>query len=353
MAHFGRSVALLLALGLSACRDTRGSRARGGREIGYVSAEAAGVVAVLDLTPGAERVMATIPVGKRPRGVRLSTDGATLYVALSGSPRLGPGADESNAPPPDRSADGIGVVDLVASRLVRVLPSGNDPETFDLDAQGRIFVANEDAARLSIVDSASSRIAATVAVGGEPEGVTLRPGAREVFVTSEADGSVAVVDTSAARLLATIPVGPRPRVVLFSRDGARAYVSTEQGGGIVEVDAAKRAVARRVAIPAKGKPALPMGLALSPDERTLYVSTGRGGTVAVIDLEKGEVTSTVDGVGARPWGLACSADGRRLYTANGSSDDVSVIDAERGTVVARLPVPGSPWGIAVGSARGR
>src|SRR6185436_13261522 len=108
----------------------------------------AGTVAVLDLTPGSERVIASIPVGKRPRGLRLSPDGTTLYVALSGSPRLGPGADESAAPPPDRSADGIGVVDLAAGRLVRVLPAGDDPETFDLDAKGRIFVANEDAARL-------------------------------------------------------------------------------------------------------------------------------------------------------------------------------------------------------------
>src|SRR3954451_9027928 len=37
-----------------------------------------------------EKVIATIPVGKRPRGVHASPDGAFVYVALSGSPITGP-----------------------------------------------------------------------------------------------------------------------------------------------------------------------------------------------------------------------------------------------------------------------
>src|SRR5690348_1064752 len=36
------------------------------------------------------RSLATIPVGKRPRGIHPSPDGAYLYVALSGSPITGP-----------------------------------------------------------------------------------------------------------------------------------------------------------------------------------------------------------------------------------------------------------------------
>ena len=56
--------------------------------------------------------VATIPLGKRPRGIAASPDGTRLYVALSGSPDAGPGVDEKTLPPPDRSADGIGVVDV-------------------------------------------------------------------------------------------------------------------------------------------------------------------------------------------------------------------------------------------------
>ena len=72
-------------------------------------------------TRTAARWSARIPVGKRPRGIKLSRDGKTLYVALSGSPRGGPGVDESKLPPADRAADGVGVVDVASRKLVRTL----------------------------------------------------------------------------------------------------------------------------------------------------------------------------------------------------------------------------------------
>ena len=75
----------------------------------YVSGEESGEIIVVDVDKGA--VAARIPVGKRPRGIKLSRDGKLLYVALSGSPRGGPGVDESKLPPGDRTADGVGVVD--------------------------------------------------------------------------------------------------------------------------------------------------------------------------------------------------------------------------------------------------
>src|SRR5438477_12918239 len=72
----------------------------------YVSSEDSGDISVIDTA--AERVVATIPVGKRPRGLRLGPGGRFLYVALSGSPKAPPGVDESKLPPPDPGADGIG-----------------------------------------------------------------------------------------------------------------------------------------------------------------------------------------------------------------------------------------------------
>src|SRR4051812_17294677 len=59
----------------------------------FVSDETGGNVVVLD--PDRGEVVERIAVGKRPRGIRLSADGRTLYVALSGSPIAGPGVDES------------------------------------------------------------------------------------------------------------------------------------------------------------------------------------------------------------------------------------------------------------------
>jgi YVTN family beta-propeller protein len=77
------------------------------------------------------------------------------------------------------------------------------------------------------------------------------------------------------------------------------------------------------------------------------VSTGRGGTVAVVDLPTNTVVDQIR-VGERPWGIGISPDGSRLYTANGPSNDVSVVDTASRKVVATIRVGERPWGIAVG-----
>src|ERR1700678_2343574 len=73
----------------------------------YVSNEASGDVTVVDVTSG--KAIATLPVGKRPRGIQRSPDGARVYVALSGSVAAPPG---SNAPPApsDPAAHGVGII---------------------------------------------------------------------------------------------------------------------------------------------------------------------------------------------------------------------------------------------------
>jgi YVTN family beta-propeller protein len=118
----------------------------------YVSNEESNDISVIDLAT--DQVAATVFGGKRPRGLRLSPDGRTLYVAVSGSPRAPPGVDESTLPPPDRSLDGIPLVDVATLKLVKTLESGDAPESFDVTPDGRLlFVSNEDAARLQRPDA--------------------------------------------------------------------------------------------------------------------------------------------------------------------------------------------------------
>jgi YVTN family beta-propeller protein len=91
-----------------------------------------------------------------------------------------------------------------------------------------------------------------------------------------------------------------------------------------------------------------MGEVLSPDGKTLYVSCGRGGSVAIIDVATRSQVRSIDGVGDRPWGIAVSPDGTRLYTANGTSYDMSIVNLTTGNVDKRVHIGGLPWGVAPG-----
>jgi YVTN family beta-propeller protein len=97
------------------------------------------------------------------------------------------------------------------------------------------------------------------------------------------------------------------------------------------------------------KGALPMGTAMSRDGKEIFVTTGRGNSVAVIDTTTNTVAATI-AVGGRAWGIALSPDGTKLYTANGSSNDVSVVDVKTRKELKRIKVGDGPWGIAIGPA---
>ena len=310
----------------------------------YVSNEMSGTVSVVD--PSTRKVVSTITVGKRPRGIRASADGKTIYVALSGSPIAGPGVDESKLPPPERQYDGIGVIDIASGQLTRILKGGTDPEQFAISADGtRLFIANEDAGLTTVLDVTTGEIVKQIEVGGEPEGVDLSPDGKFVYVTAEADNQVFVIDTEKLEVAKVIEVGARPRSTGFLPNAPTAYISAENDAALSVVDTSTHTVAGRIELP--GEPRTrPMGVVAAPDGAHVYVTTGRGGTLAKIDTAKAEVVGSVQ-VGERPWGLAISPDGRQLYTANGPSNDITIVDAETLTVIGRVPAGERPWGVVV------
>lgn len=309
----------------------------------FVTNERSGTLSVID--GATRRVIATVPLGKRPRGLKVSPDGKLLYVALSGSPIAGPGVDQSKLPPADKGADGIGVVDLATLKLLRVLRGVSDPEQLAVSGDGkRLFVASEDTGKGVVMDASDGRVMASMPVGGEPEGVTLSPGGRFVYMTSEEDHQVSVIDTATNRVIATIEVGERPRFTEFSDDGRTAYVSGENDGTITVIDAVAHQRLRTLQL--EGALARPVGMVVSHDGRQLYTVTGRGQKLLALDPQTGKVLKSLD-VGPRPWGVALSPDGRTLYTANGNSNDVSVVDVASFLVVSRIPVGDTPWGLIV------
>src|SRR5687768_13447145 len=306
----------------------------------FVTNETTGDISVIDVA--AQRVIATIPVGKRPRGIRVSPDGTQLFVALSGSPIAPPGVDESTLPPADKNAYGIGLVSVRERRLLRVITAGSDPEQTAVSRDGtRLFVANEDVGELSVVSVADGKVLATFEVGGEPEGVDLRPDGRVVYVTSEEDSQITVIDAIDLKLITAFKVGARPRSTAFLPDSTRAYVTAENGGSVSVVDAMKHVVIQTIQL--AGEMVRPMGAIASPDGKYVFITTGRGKNVVILDTATNAPVGSVE-VGDRPWGIAMDREGRTLFTANGPSNDVSIVDVESRAVKARVKVGERPWG---------
>jgi YVTN family beta-propeller protein len=309
----------------------------------YVTNEISGDLTIID--GASHRVVGNVPLGKRPRGIEPSANGKLLYIALSGSPLAPPGVDESKLPPPDKAADGIGVFDVQAQKVVRTLKGVSDPEQMVLSKdESTLYVASEDASVAVVIEIATGKTLATLPVGGEPEGVALEPNGRYVYMSSEADSHVSVIEVGTNKILKQFHVGKRPRGIAFARDGKHAYVTGENDASITVVDTAQHEPIHTIKL--SDPKARPMGIVVSSDNGTLYVATGRGGTVVSLDARTYRETGSVQ-VGTRPWSIAVSPDGRYLYTANGPSNDVTIVERSTLKVVDRVQAGKSPWGLAV------
>src|SRR5437016_7874234 len=302
---FALNSSVAMSLALAVCAEAQ-------NYFVYVSNERSGDVTVIDGTTDA--AVATFPVGKRPRGIHGTPDGKRLFVTLTGSPRMAPGVDE-NRGPADKSADGLGVIDPVARKLIDRWHVGSDPEQFAISKDGRFAtIGNEDDASALIVNLGSGQSHGKIKVSEEPEGVSVNPRNGEVYVTCEDKGEVFAIDPDQQRVMAKIETGGRPRSVAFSSDGSRAYVACENGGYVAVIDTASHKIISNIQL---AQDSLPMGTAVSPDGKELYVSTGRGNAVAIIDTATNALIATVP-VGKRAWRIALSPDGSKHYAANGA-----------------------------------
>lgn len=320
--------------------------AGGASEFVYVSDERGNEVTAIDLSDGT--VVARIAVGKRPRGIQTSRDGALLFVAVSGSSIAGPGVDESKLPPADRTADGIAVVDTATGKVLRVLKAGTDPEAFALGPDGKIlYAANEDASLVSVIDATGRSQLRQTKVGAQPEGIAVTPDGERIFVASEASDVVTMLDARTLSPVKTLAIAGRPRTLLTSGDGSVIYAAIETAGQVAVISAANGDLQKLIDVAGGDRAVRPMGLVEARGGRSLFVTTGWAGAILELDVARGTLIRRIDGVGARPWGIALSADGQTLVTANGPSGDISLIDRASGEVRARYKIGVSPWGVAM------
>src|SRR5262249_50268110 len=117
----------------------------------------------------------------------------------------------------------------------------------------------------------------------------------------------------------------------------------ESSGNLYVIDTTQIKVTKTVALP---KGSRPMRLRVAADGSKLYASTGRGGSVAVVDAKTFAVLDNI-AVGKRPWGIVLSPDGKYLFSANGPSNDVSVVDLATRKEIAKVKAGEGPWGLAV------
>jgi YVTN family beta-propeller protein len=74
----------------------------------------------------------------------------------------------------------------------------------------RAYVANDNSNTVSVIETATNTVVATVAVGSAPLRVAVTPDGKHAYVTNDNSNTVSVIDTATNTVLATVAVGKGP-----------------------------------------------------------------------------------------------------------------------------------------------
>jgi YVTN family beta-propeller protein len=180
------------------------------------------------------------------------------------------------------------------SAIARSIPAGSRrhclllQETAHSPAKSgtRAYVTNEGSGTVSVIDTATNSVVASVNIGSEPTDNAISPDGKHVYASNNLSGTVSVIDTATNSVTATINVGANPYGVVVSPDGSHAYVAT-YSGNVEIIDTATNSVTGSIAV----GPAV--GIAISSDGAHLYVSHTASNTVSVIDTTTDAVVDTI------------------------------------------------------------
>lgn len=263
----------------------------------------------------------------------------------------------------NEEADTVSVLDAASFKTLATVRVGKMPHNVQVSPDGsRVWVTNngepdpamgkgEHAAMAKpgavwAIDTGSDAVVAKVPVGLHPAHVVQTPDGRFAYVTNGGDNTVSVIDASAQRVVATIPVGKFPHGIRFSPDGKQAYVANLKGGTVSVIDtASQKEIAQ---IPAGKGPAQ---VGFTPDARLAFVSLSEENAIAVIDPATRKVLRKVP-VGTVPIQLFATPDSRTLLVANQGSRSkpgktVSIVDLQTFKVTRTVETGSGAHGVAI------
>ena len=167
----------------------------------YVTLQGEDSVGVVEV--GSHRMIATIPAGKRPHFLIASPDGRYMWGGGTG-------------------ADDIYVIDVVTNQRVDTMKVGRKPQHIAFGFKGMVgplaYAVTEGRNEVVVVNAypGSLNIVERIPVGNAPNGIGGDRYGTRLYVSNQLDNSISVIDTGTSRVIATISVGIKPVGVLAS-----------------------------------------------------------------------------------------------------------------------------------------
>ena len=171
-------------------------------------------------------------------------------------------------------------------------------------------------------------------------------GRRLLFIADEDAGAVLTVDIAKRSTIASTRLKGSPSQILIAGDG-RLYATLRDRDEVVALESTGDATAALEEGGRMETAVEPVGLAASPDKRTLFVTSGWGHSLAAFSLETMARIFTVD-LPREPRAIAVAEDGRRVFVSHVVGSMISVISLGEGAPAPHaLSLKGADIGVTV------
>ncbi len=227
-------------------------------------------------------------------------------------------------------------------RVAGAKPDASDTSiTMQAAGGARLFVLNQGAKSVSILNTLSNTVESTVQVPADPRGAAVLPDGSAVYVSLNGANRVVALDTRTYRITANIPVGHNPVGVAANPRPPFVYVANNYSNTLSVIDSKTNAPLRTIHVGS-----VPTEVAVSPDGTRAIVTNQSGGTVTVIDAMANTVLATIP-VGSTPVGIAFTPDSRAAWVTVAGQDEAAIIDIAAMKIVGRAHVGPGPVRVAI------
>jgi YVTN family beta-propeller protein len=289
------------------------------------------------IDPATNQVVGIIEGIEVPHGVTIAPDGGRIYVT-------------------NESLSTLDVVDAKTLKVFKRIPLSGRPNNVAVSKDGaHVYAAIAQApGAVDVIDTSSLTNVKSIPVKGAIHNVYVTPDGKYAVAGSIATSTINVIDTASNTVAwtLTLSAGIRPMAFTRNADGSTKEIIVQLSDfhGFAIVDFAARKEVRRVTLPdptgmeretqgIQGAPA--HGLAITPDGKTLWVTSKYYGYVAAYSLPDCKLLKVVP-VGSHPEWLTIPPGGRTLYVAIAGNDATVAVDLSTMNVVMRIPVGAVP-----------
>jgi YVTN family beta-propeller protein len=299
------------------------------------------------IDPATNKTVGYLKGVEAAHGVTGSPDGSRIYVS-------------------NESESTLDVFDAKTYQLVKKVKLSGHPNNIAVAKDGRIVVAiARDPGALEIIDGKTLTSTKRIQTNGRLHNTYVTPDSKYAYMGSTRTNILTVVDLAKEEIAWELNLGKgvRPMTAEANPDGStkRLFVQVSELDGARVVDFAQKEEIGKIEVPKL--PDRPQfiehrldspshGIGVSPDNKTLWITSIPQNAVFVYDLAdlklKGHVDlPTINVAGRKPMSTVANwvtftPDSKQIYVSNAANNTVTAIDTAAMKINAVIPVGQAP-----------